>query len=415
MFVLNINTNVIKTYPISIKTLIFFFPLKKEIKQAVSSGTLGKILWPIKGCDGKFSMLQVYWLGGTNHCYINLLGDQSINHYINIFGARVAQYCHELKFITGAAISLKMEGAPNFNHMKPVTDIEELSLVSTHMKYNTHLVKHSDRSLVIALEMDTTVSETPSIKLDIGRRESMDLYRSDGLFGEDFYNSACALEKKSKSEYRKEVESLGKDPEDFTDKYNDLIENIPSEMWKLEKKELSKLEKLNQTHIPCKPKLAIGFWGFEEMNPEPEEFGESRLKEELSKYEEDEVNGMWSGFQREWFKENQERLLKKYLKEKEERDMKTYAKPKEVKSEVIDDFKVSEEKLINNNSNNLVVEEKQEVVASNSTTKSFIRPKPVYTPDLEKVEKPGIKKTKPNEDYISQKQLGDSNNDIDLS
>ena len=72
--------------------------------------------------------------------------------------------------------------------------------------------------------------------------------------------------------------------------------------------------------------------------------------------------------------------------------MKTYTKPKEVKSEVIDDFKVSEEKLINNNSNNLVVKEKQEVVASNSTTKSFIRPKPVYTPDLEKVEKPGIKK-----------------------
>ena len=77
--------------------------------------------------------------------------------------------------------------------MKPVTDIEELSLVSTHIKYNLHLVKHSDRSFVIGLEMDTIVRETPSIKLDIGRRESMDLYRSNGLFGEDFYNSTCSL------------------------------------------------------------------------------------------------------------------------------------------------------------------------------------------------------------------------------
>ena len=58
------------------------------------------------------------------------------------------------------------------------------------------------------------------------------------------------------------------------------------------------------------------------MEQEPEGFGESRLKEELSRYKEDELDGMWNGFQRKWFKENHERTLDKYLKEKEKRDMK---------------------------------------------------------------------------------------------
>ena len=64
---------------------------------------------------------------------------------------------------------------------------------------------------------------------------------------------------------------------DFVDKYNELRVNIPSEMWQLEKRESNKLENLNETHIPCKPKLFIVFWGLEEI--ESEELRESKLKE----------------------------------------------------------------------------------------------------------------------------------------